>query len=34
MKFNGYDPGDFYDEMFEAVGRPRRGGSLLVERIN
>ena len=34
MKFNGYDPGEFYDEMFEAVGQPRRGGSLLVERIS
>ncbi|GIX47507.1 MAG: hypothetical protein KatS3mg131_1718 [Candidatus Tectimicrobiota bacterium] len=34
MKFSDYDPGDFYDEMFEARGRPRPGAALLVQRLD
>lgn len=34
MRFDLYDPGDFYDELFAAKGQPRREASLLVERIN
>ena len=33
MRFNGYEIGDFFDELFEARGRPRSGGRLLVQRI-
>ena len=33
MRFASYDPGPFYDEMFEAPGRPRPGSRPLVERI-
>ena len=35
MDFSGYDPenGPYYDELFEAKGRPRRGFELLVEGI-
>jgi uncharacterized circularly permuted ATP-grasp superfamily protein len=31
--FNTYDPGDYYDELIEATGKPRQGARLLVERI-
>ena len=31
--FRGYDPGDFYDELIDADGRPRPGAQLLVDRI-
>ncbi len=34
MRFDGYEPGAFYDELFEAGGTPREGASLLIERIN
>jgi uncharacterized circularly permuted ATP-grasp superfamily protein len=34
MKFDSYDPGSFYDEMFEAPGVPRPGARPLVERID
>lgn len=34
MKFDSYDPGSFFDEMFEAPARPRAGARQLVERIN
>lgn len=34
MLFHGYDPGGFYDEMFEAPDVPRPGGRLIVQRIN
>jgi uncharacterized circularly permuted ATP-grasp superfamily protein len=32
--FSNYDPGDFFDELFEAKGKPRSEASLLVERID
>ncbi len=31
--FRDYDPGDFFDELFEADGTPRPGAKLLVEKI-
>lgn len=34
MQLNHYDPGDFYDELFEAKGCPRPEATLLIERIN
>lgn len=34
MQLNQYDPGDFYDELFEAKGHPRPEATLLIERIN
>jgi uncharacterized circularly permuted ATP-grasp superfamily protein len=34
MGFNGYDPEAFYDELFEAKGKPRDSGQILVSRIN
>lgn len=34
MGFNGYDPEHFYDELFEAPGKPRPGAQLIVSRIN
>ena len=33
MSFTAYDTGGFYDEMFEADGRPRAGAALLVHKI-
>ena len=32
--FTGYDPENFYDELFDQTGRPRVGAELLVEQIN
>ncbi len=34
MKFDDYDPGDFYDELFIAKGQPRPEVAPLIERIN
>jgi uncharacterized circularly permuted ATP-grasp superfamily protein len=34
VKFDTYDSGDFYDELFEAPGQPRPQALPLVERIN
>ena len=34
MKFDTYDPGDFYDELFTAKGKSRPEASLLIEKIN
>lgn len=34
MKFDAYDPGDFYDELFLAQGQPRPEAALLFERLN
>ncbi|EAW35389.1 hypothetical protein L8106_30150 [Lyngbya sp. PCC 8106] len=34
MRFDSYEPGDFYDEMFIAKGQPRLEAKLLIERIN
>lgn len=34
MRFDSYEPGDFYDEMFTAKGQPRPEAQLLIERIN
>jgi len=34
MRFESYDPGRFYDEMFEGKGQPRPGSLPLVERID
>lgn len=33
MRFDGYETGGFFDELFEGPGRPRPGSRLLVERI-
>jgi uncharacterized circularly permuted ATP-grasp superfamily protein len=33
MQFTAYDTAGFFDEMFEADGRPRAGAALLVQRI-
>ncbi len=33
MNFNGYEPGEFYDELFDATGVARSGAALLVQRI-
>lgn len=33
MSFQDYDPGDFYDELFTATGKPRQAAKLLIERI-
>ena len=33
MSFSAYDPGEFYDEMFEQKGRPRAGCAMLMQRI-
>jgi uncharacterized circularly permuted ATP-grasp superfamily protein len=33
MRFTAYDPEEFYDEMFEGKGRPRRGGGLVMDKI-
>ncbi|MEB3281940.1 MAG: circularly permuted type 2 ATP-grasp protein [Lyngbya sp.] len=34
MRFDSYEPGDFYDELFMAKGLPRPEARLLIERIN
>lgn len=34
MRFDQYDPGDFYDELFTAKGQPRTEAALLIKRIN
>jgi uncharacterized circularly permuted ATP-grasp superfamily protein len=34
VQFEQYDPGDFYDELFETKGKPRPEAALLIERIN
>lgn len=34
MRFDFYDPGDFYDELFAEKGRPRPEANLLIERIH
>lgn len=34
MQFNDYDPGHFYDELFEAKGQPRPEAIPLIDRIN
>jgi uncharacterized circularly permuted ATP-grasp superfamily protein len=33
-RFDGYDTGDFYDEMFLADGQPRAGARLLQQRVD
>lgn len=33
MDFKSYDPGKFYDELFEGVGKPRKGSKLLINRL-
>jgi uncharacterized circularly permuted ATP-grasp superfamily protein len=33
MKFSSYDPGEFYDELFEGIGRPRQGSALLLRKF-
>ncbi|NJM96050.1 MAG: circularly permuted type 2 ATP-grasp protein [Phormidesmis sp. RL_2_1] len=33
MSFKGYDPGDFYDELFTESGTPRPEAAVLIERI-
>lgn len=34
MKFDNYDPGDFYDELFLAKGQPRPEAIPIIDRIN
>ncbi len=34
MLFDAYDPGDFYDELFQATQAPRPEAELLIQRIN
>lgn len=34
MRFDDYEPGDFYDELFVAKGKPRPEAIPLLERIN
>lgn len=34
VQLNNYEPGDFYDELFEAQGKPRPEAIPLVDRIN
>lgn len=34
MNTDAYDPGDFFDELFEAPGRPRPGAALLIKRLH
>ncbi len=34
MRFNPYEPGDFYDELFVEKGRPRPEAIPLIERIH
>lgn len=34
MRFDTYDPGDFYDELFIAPGKPRPEAQLLMAKIN
>ena len=33
MKFKNYDPGQFYDELFQALGKPRPDAIPLIDRI-
>lgn len=34
MRFDSYDPGEFYDELFISKNQPRPEANLLIERIN
>ncbi|QIZ70225.1 circularly permuted type 2 ATP-grasp protein [Oxynema aestuarii] len=34
MRFDNYDPGDFYDELFASKGQPRPYTTPLIEKIN
>lgn len=34
MRFDSYDPGDFYDELFAGKGKPRPEATPLIERIH
>ncbi|WAL59393.1 circularly permuted type 2 ATP-grasp protein [Thermocoleostomius sinensis] len=34
MQFEQYNPGEFYDELFVAQGKPRPEAALLIDRIN
>ncbi len=34
MRFQSYDPGEFYDELFVAKGQPRPYAAPLIDRIN
>lgn len=34
MRFDSYDPGDFYDELFVGKGKPRPEATPLIERIH
>lgn len=34
MRFQSYDPGEFYDELFVAKGQPRSYAAQLIDRIN
>lgn len=32
-QFDHYDPGEFYDELFQGIGQPRHDARLLIERL-
>ena len=34
MDFDSYDPGKFYDELFESKGKPRLGTKILIDRLS
>ena len=33
MRFSTYDPGEFYDELYEGKSRPRPGSALLLRKF-
>lgn len=33
MRLSTYDPGEFYDELYEGVGQPRPGSALLLKKL-
>ncbi|MBM4128323.1 MAG: hypothetical protein FJ247_13510, partial [Nitrospira sp.] len=33
MRLSAYDPGEFYDELYEGVGQPRPGSALLLRKL-
>jgi uncharacterized circularly permuted ATP-grasp superfamily protein len=33
MRFSAYDPGEFYDELYEKTGQPRPGSALLLRKF-
>ena len=33
MRLSSYDPGEFYDELYQGVGQPRAGSALLLRKF-